>query len=89
MARRTASRVTAQNQISIPSEIRRRFGIRAGSELIWEERDGVLTIRPKRLKLEDVQAILKNAPAGRRSLKELRAGKIAAISAKVKKRGRG
>src|SRR5688572_19064747 len=87
MNNRAASRVTSQNQISIPAEIRKRFGIRAGTELIWEEVDGELTIRPKRFKLEDVQALLADAPSGKRTLAQLRSGKIAAISAKVK-RGR-
>jgi AbrB family looped-hinge helix DNA binding protein len=33
------SKVTSQNQISIPAEVRRRFGIVPGTELVWEERD--------------------------------------------------
>jgi AbrB family looped-hinge helix DNA binding protein len=48
MNSRPVSRVTSQNQISIPAEVRRRFRIVAGTELIWEERDGALIVRPKR-----------------------------------------
>jgi AbrB family looped-hinge helix DNA binding protein len=42
------SRVTRQNQISIPAEVRRRFDIQPGTEIVWEEKDGELRVRPKR-----------------------------------------
>jgi AbrB family looped-hinge helix DNA binding protein len=80
------SRVTNQNQISIPAQVRRRFGIQPGTELVWEEKDGELYVRPKRSTLEDVQALLGAPPAGPRTLKELREGKIAAATRKA---GRG
>jgi AbrB family looped-hinge helix DNA binding protein len=51
------SRVTSQNQISIPAEVRRRFRITPGTELVWEERDGVLVVRPKRFTLDDLRAL--------------------------------
>lgn len=56
------SRVTAQGQISIPAEVRRRMNVRAGTELVWNLlENGEMTIRPKRHTLSDVQEIL-NAP---------------------------
>ena len=39
------SRVTAQGQISVPAEIRRKLGIGAGSVLEWDEADGRITVR--------------------------------------------
>jgi antitoxin PrlF len=71
------SRVTSQNQISIPAEVRRRFDIQPGTEIVWEEKDGDLRVRPKRSTLEDIQTILGASPSGPRTLEQLREGKIA------------
>jgi AbrB family looped-hinge helix DNA binding protein len=80
------SRVTTQNQISIPAEVRRRFRIAPGTELIWEERDGVLSVRPKRFTLDDVRALCAGRPVRRRTLASIRAARDAALRAKY---GRG
>jgi len=56
------SRVTAQGQISIPVEVRRRMKVRTGTELVWDLRDnGDMVVHPKQHTLAEVQAIL-NAP---------------------------
>lgn len=39
------SKVTAQGQISVPREIRKRLGIGPGSVLEWEEEDGSIVLR--------------------------------------------
>lgn len=39
------SRLTAQGQISVPAEVRRRMGLGPGSVLVWEERDGEFVVR--------------------------------------------
>jgi AbrB family looped-hinge helix DNA binding protein len=39
------SRLTAQGQISVPSDIRRKLGLRAGSVLEWEEEGGNIIVR--------------------------------------------
>jgi antitoxin PrlF len=83
------SRVTSQNQISIPAEVRRRFDIQPGTELVWEEKDGELRVRPKRSTLEDVQALLGAPPSGPRTLEQLREGKIAAATRKASRGRRG
>jgi AbrB family looped-hinge helix DNA binding protein len=77
------SRVTSQNQISIPAEVRKRFGIKAGTEVIWEEKDGELHVRPKRFTLEDVQSALGEPPSGARTLRQLHDGKVAAATRKT------
>jgi AbrB family looped-hinge helix DNA binding protein len=76
------SRVTAQNQISIPAAVRRRFHITPGTELIWEERDGELIVRPKKYTLEDLRALCADRPVKRRSLKQVRLDRGRAVSAK-------
>jgi AbrB family looped-hinge helix DNA binding protein len=85
--KQATSRVTAQNQISIPASVRERFGIHPGTELIWVEREGEIVVRPKRYKLEDIQALLTDPPHGPRRLEDLRAGKIEAATRKAR-RGR-
>jgi AbrB family looped-hinge helix DNA binding protein len=39
------SRVTAQGQISVPSEVRKKLGVGPGSVLEWEERDDEIVVR--------------------------------------------
>ncbi len=39
------SKVTAQGQISVPAEVRRRLGVGPGSVLEWHERDGEFVVR--------------------------------------------
>lgn len=41
----TTSKVTAQGQISVPAEVRRKLAIGPGSVLEWEERDGEFLVR--------------------------------------------
>jgi AbrB family looped-hinge helix DNA binding protein len=39
------SKLTAQGQISVPAEIRKKLGIGPGSAIEWEERDGEILVR--------------------------------------------
>lgn len=39
------SRVTAQGQISVPAEVRKRLGVGPGSVLEWDERDNQVIVR--------------------------------------------
>ena len=39
------SRVTAQGQISVPSEVRKKLGVGPGSVLEWEERNDEIVVR--------------------------------------------
>jgi AbrB family looped-hinge helix DNA binding protein len=39
------SKVTAQGQISVPAEIRKKLGIGPGSVLEWHEQDGGVVVR--------------------------------------------
>jgi AbrB family looped-hinge helix DNA binding protein len=69
------SKLTAQGQISVPSEVRRKLGVGPGSILEWEE-DGekIVVRRAGRYTSEDVhKALFETAPEPR-TLKELKAG---------------
>jgi AbrB family looped-hinge helix DNA binding protein len=53
------SKVTNQGQISVPAEVRKDLGIRAGTELIWDRNeDGDYTVRPKRFTLADLHRMV-------------------------------
>ena len=39
------SKLTAQGQISVPSEVRQRLGVGPGSILEWDEQDQVVIVR--------------------------------------------
>ena len=70
------SKLTAQGQISVPAEVRRKLGIGPGSVLEWDEEDGRIIVRRSgRYTSEDIHRVLfPNGPPKRRSLKELKEG---------------
>jgi AbrB family looped-hinge helix DNA binding protein len=69
------SKLTAQGQISIPGEIRRRLGIGPGSVLEWdEEGERILVRRAGRYTSADLhRALFEEAPEPR-TLEELKEG---------------
>jgi AbrB family looped-hinge helix DNA binding protein len=70
------SKVTAQGQISVPAEIRRRLGIGPGSILEWDqEGEAVVVRRLGRFSSEDIHAALFGSMASpRRSPREMDEG---------------
>jgi AbrB family looped-hinge helix DNA binding protein len=69
------SRVTAQGQISVPAEIRRRLGVGPGSVLEWDETEGTIVVRRAgRFSSEDVHRRLFRKLPKSRTLGELRHG---------------
>ena len=70
------SKITAQGQISVPAEIRRRLGVAPGSVLEWNEEGGKIVVRRAgRYTFEDIHKVLfPDGPPKRRSLKELKKG---------------
>lgn len=69
------SKMTAQGQISVPKEIRRRLGVGPGSILEWEEEgERIVVRRAGRFSSEDLhQALFEEAPEPR-TLEELKEG---------------
>lgn len=50
------SKVTAQGQISVPAEIRKRLGIGPGSVIVWEEEgDRIVVKRAVKYTSEDIR----------------------------------
>lgn len=70
------SKVTAQGQISVPAEVRRRLGIGPGSVLEWDEQgDQVVVRRAGRYTSEDIRrALFGKRPPKPRTLEELKEG---------------
>jgi antitoxin PrlF len=70
------SKLTAQGQISVPAEVRRRLGVGPGSLLEWEEDgDRIVVRRAGRYTSEDVnQALFPDGLPQPRTLEELEKG---------------
>jgi AbrB family looped-hinge helix DNA binding protein len=70
------SKVTAQGQISVPADVRRKLGIGPGSVLEWEEDgDKIVIRRAGRYTSEDIhRAVMGSRTPRRRSLTELKEG---------------
>jgi antitoxin PrlF len=62
------SKVTAQGQISVPAEVRKKLGVGPGSVLEWDEQDNqVIVRRAGRYTSQDIHNAVfpKKAPKGR------------------------
>lgn len=72
---RPQSKLTAQGQISVPVEIRRKLGLGPGSVLEWEEEgDRVIVRRAGRYSSEDIhRAVFSRVPTAR-SAEEMKQG---------------
>jgi len=70
------SKVTAQGQISVPAEVRRRLGVAAGSILEWDaEGEQIVVRRLGQYSSEDVhQAVFGKGRPRHRTVKDLKAG---------------
>jgi antitoxin PrlF len=69
------SRLTAQGQISVPAEVRRKLGIGAGSVLEWDAVGrNIVVRRAGRYSSLDVHRALFATSPRRRSLQELKDG---------------
>jgi AbrB family looped-hinge helix DNA binding protein len=81
------SKVTAQGQISVPAEVRKKLGIGPGSVLEWHEQDGgVVVRRAGRFSSSDIhQALFPQGAPGNRDATNVKA----AIRKYIKKRHAG
>jgi antitoxin PrlF len=70
------SRITAQGQVSVPAEVRRRLGAGPGSVLEWVEEDGAIVVRKKgRYSWRDIHvALFPDGPPKRRTIAEMDEG---------------
>jgi AbrB family looped-hinge helix DNA binding protein len=70
------SRVTAQGQISVPSQVRKKLGVGPGSVIEWEEQGTNLVVRRAgRYSSQDIHdAIFGKHPPKPRTLSEIKRG---------------
>ena len=69
------SKLTAQGQVSVPAEVRRKLGVGPGSLLECDAQGGKMVVRRAgRYTSQDVHRALFAATPKRRSLKELKEG---------------
>ena len=70
------SRLTAQGQISVPAEVRRKLGLGPGSVLEWDEEDGKVVVRRVGRYTSDEmhKALFPNGPPDARTVKEMDEG---------------
>ena len=69
------SKLTAQGQISVPAEVRKRLGVGPGSVLEWEERNGEIVVRRAgRYSSADMHAALFSKAPSSRTTKDLKQG---------------
>lgn len=69
------SKITAQGQISVPAEIRRKLGVGPGSVLEWEENGETVVVRKAgRYSFEDIHRALFARRPGSRKVAELKEG---------------
>jgi AbrB family looped-hinge helix DNA binding protein len=68
------SKVTAQGQISVPAEVRRRLGVGPGSVLEWHEEGRKIVVRRSgRYNWQDVhRAVFPDGPPKPRTIAELK-----------------
>ena len=82
------SRLTAQGQISVPAEIRRKLGLGPGSVLEWdEEGDKIFVRRAGKYDWDDLhKKLFPNGPPRRRTIEEMDEGIRAYIRKKYARR---
>lgn len=67
------SRITAQGQVSVPAEVRKRLGAGPGTVLEWDEENGAIVVRRKATysSLDIHKALFPDGPPRRRSVAEM------------------
>jgi AbrB family looped-hinge helix DNA binding protein len=70
------SRLTAQGQISVPAEIRKKLGVGPGAVLEWDEENGQVVVRRAgRYSSEDVhRAVFRKGPIKAKTVDEMKEG---------------
>jgi antitoxin PrlF len=68
------SKLTAQGQISVPADVRKKLGIGPGSTIEWvEEGDNIVVRRLRKYTSEEIHKVLfPDGPPKRASLKQLK-----------------
>jgi antitoxin PrlF len=69
------SKLTAQGQISVPAEVRRRLGVGPGSVLEWDEQgEQIVVRRAATFSSEDVHRAIFGKPPKPKTIEEIKEG---------------
>lgn len=69
------SKLTAQGQISVPAEVRRRLGVGPGSVLEWDDQgEQIVVRRASTFTSEDIHRALFRKPPRAKTLEEMKEG---------------
>jgi len=70
------SKITAQGQISIPQEVRKKLGLGPGSVLEWTEENGQVVVRRagRNSSVEIHQAVFSDGPPPVKSIDDMKVG---------------
>ncbi len=81
------SRITAQGQVSVPAEVRKRLGLAPGATIDWEvEGEAIVVRRSGRYSMDDIRAeLFPEGPPSPKPLDELKQG----IRDHTRRRARG
>lgn len=84
------SKVTAQGQISVPAEVRRRLGIGPGAVLEWDEENGQIVVRKAgRYSSKEVhEAVFGAETPTSRTVEEMDQGIRQHLKARAERRGK-
>lgn len=71
------SRVTAQNQTSVPAEVRRKLGIGPGTRLQWAVDGDRVVVSAKRSTLDEIHLLTRKRSIKRATTAQIREGIVA------------
>lgn len=80
------AKVTAKGQITLPKEVRERYGLKAGDKVEFIEQNGRTWMKPRNLRAIDLASVLGPPPGGPKTLEEIKEG-IAQAAAESGTRG--
>jgi AbrB family looped-hinge helix DNA binding protein len=80
------AKITAKGQITLPKEIRDRYGLRPGDRVEFVEENGKTWVRPRNIRAIDLIDILGPPPNGPKTIEEIEEG-IAKAAAESGTRG--
>lgn len=59
------AKITAKGQVTLPKEVRDRYGLKAGDRIEFVEENGRTWVRPRNVRAVDLAGILGPPPSGR------------------------
>jgi AbrB family looped-hinge helix DNA binding protein len=80
------AKITAKGQITLPKEVRDRYGLKPGDRIEFVEENGKTWVRPRNIRAVDLIGVLGPPPNGPKTIREIEEG-IAEAAAESGTRG--